>query len=145
MAKVNKNGRVAFRLASSNTAFKMRYDSIQGTVFSMEYNSSFKQFESRVEMIHKYYHSAPVTEALREDVRFDACRSNQFPDNVVVIFLKEGANPEEIWCRLMDVKDEKIYGRMMNEPYADFGPHSGDLIEISLVNIDGQLKAVAMF
>lgn len=62
-----------------------------------------------------------------------------------IIFLKEGMKPEGIWCKLADAKGDKVYGRMMNEPYADFGPHDGDLVEISLVNVDNELKAVALF
>lgn len=145
MAKVKETGNVVFRETSETTSFKMRYDSIQGIIFTMEDNSEFDRFESRVEAIHEFYHSSLITEALREDIRFDSCRNNQYPDDVVVIFLKEGMNPEGIWCKLADVKGDKVYGRMMNEPYADFGAHNGDLVEITLVNVENELKAVALF
>lgn len=145
MANVSDDGHVSFRETSKTTAFKMRYDSILGTVFSMDYRPEFDQFESRVATIHEFYHSSPMTEAFREDIRFDACRNNQYPDDVVVIFLKEGVKPEGIWCKLADAKGDKVYGRMMNEPYADFGPHNGDLVEITLVNVENELKAVALF
>lgn len=58
--------------------------------------------------------------------------------------INEGYKPEGIWCRICGEKNGHVCGRMMNKPYGNFGVSNGDVIEIELVDVDGELKAVAL-
>ena len=52
----------------------------------------------------------------------DELRHPVFPDDLRVLFMKEGQEGVEIcWVRSMDVAGDHVIGKLLNEPYKDFG------------------------
>lgn len=143
-ANVPTNGPVKLRESSKDTAMKFRYDSIQGTVINVDYNKAMEPYQWRVDSINNGYSCPEAAVKFRDVVGIDKSRHPQFPDDIVVFFIKDGYKPEGIWCRICGEKNGRICGAMMNKPYGDFGKKNGDIVEIELVDVDGELKAVAV-
>ena len=143
-ANVPANGPVQLRESSKDTAMKFRYDSIQGTIINVAYNPAMEPYQWRVDSINAGYKCNECAEKFREVVAIDKSRHPQFPDDIVVFFLKEGYKPEGIWCRICGERNGHICGRMMNKPYGNFGVTNGDTVEIELVDVEGEMKAAAL-
>lgn len=135
---------ILYREPSPDTSLKLRYDSIQGMLGHIDETYELLKFRSRVEMINEHYKAGFVVEHMRTLEGLDECRSPQFPDDIIVYFIKEGFKPEGIWVRLEKNIGDKLAGIMLNEPYADFGYHSGDYIRIEPVVKDNRLFPVAI-
>ncbi len=63
----------------------------------------------------------------------DQFRHAEFPDDVQVLFVKEGVRPEGIWVRttkLIGCENGAVLleGRMLNNPHADFGVTINDTV-----------------
>ncbi|MCZ9313295.1 MAG: hypothetical protein O0V67_07940 [Methanocorpusculum sp.] len=59
---------------------------------------------------------------------FDDFRHQQFPDDFLIYFLKEGVRQEAIWCRVEDEIDGLPAVTLLDNPYYDFGVKQGELI-----------------
>ena len=88
-----------------------------------------------------------ASDAVLEIRAIQESRAPGYPDDVVVFFIKEGYRNEGIWCRTVGTDSARhlIQMRMLNEPNAPFGKHMGDIIDVTLYQMDnGELKAVAV-
>jgi len=84
---------------------------------------------------------------IRNIRELDLSRAPGFPDDIVVFFIKEGYRNEGIWCRTVETDPARhlIQMRMLNEPNAPFGKHMGDIVDVTLIQMDnGELKAAAV-
>lgn len=87
----------------------------------------YKKYAPRIEKLKKY--DAPEdVEKSREFGFLDDSRHPVFPDDVRVLFSKEGLNPEECWVRITGLGDHVLIGKLLNQPYQDFGVNEGDTI-----------------
>lgn len=87
-----------------------------------------KKFAPRIEKLKQYDVPEEVEKSRGFDF-LDACREPCFPDDVRVLFSREGLKPEECWVRLMGLGDHVLIGRLLNQPYQDFGVAEGDTIQ----------------
>ena len=70
---------------------------------------------------------------------------HQYPDDIIVFFAKEDCKPEGIWVRLEKNIGDKLAGRILNEPRADYGYHAGDYIRIEPFVHENVLLPIAIF
>lgn len=110
-------------------------------------DSSLSEFSDRIEQIEEIY--GPDDESLR-DVRrsadIDPLRNPEYPDDIRAYLLKQGVKGMEIvWMRTLGISGEgSVVGRLLNEPYGDYGVHEGDCIELGFgTGEDGGLVCVA--
>lgn len=105
----------------------------------------YKKYAPRIEKL-KQYDASEDLEKSREFDFLDGCREPSFPDDVRVLFSKEGLKPEECWVRITGLGDHVLIGRLLNQPYQDFGVKEGDTITFSLhKESDEKIICVAEF
>lgn len=82
--------------------------------FDLDYYSEFAQVTDN-------YSVNENVEMLRHVEILDDCRHEYFPDDVEVLFIKQGNQIEKMWVRCEDLTDDhKIVGTLLNSPYQDF-------------------------
>ena len=92
--------------------------------FDLEYhmNYAINQTEN--------YRKNQEVEILRAFSEIDSCRNEDFPDDFLTYFFKEGLNPEGMWVRGMELKKDYILAELLNQPRQDFGINAGDIIKV---------------
>ena len=146
-ACVYDDGEVSLEPTNKITSFKFRYGSFEGDVVPFTNLSQLVPFHDRAQMIVKGYKAPDAVLEIRAIQELDPSRAPGYPDDIVVFFIKEGYRNEGIWCRTVgtDPAGHLIQMRMLNEPNAPFGKHMGDIIDVTLYQMDnGELKAVAV-
>lgn len=144
VAKYMEGQPLEFRGPSKNTSLKLRYDSVKGTLAHVNVDSRFLAYQKSVDMIDECYKVHEAVELMRGIEGLDPSRSPQFPDDIVVIFYKEGLKPEGIWVRMEKNIGDKLAGRLLNQPWGDFGYNAGDYVLIQPMVLGDELKAVAI-
>lgn len=105
----------------------------------------YKKFAPRIDKIKQYDASEDV-EKTREFDFLDSCREPSFPDDVRVLFAKEGLNPEECWVRITGLGDHVLIGKLLNQPYQNFGVNEGDTVQFAIQKEeDDKIVCVATF
>lgn len=89
-----------------------------------------RRYSEKLEIL-KHYAVSNEIEETRKMAFLDKSRHEHYPDDVMVYLIKEGLNPEGCWVRLTGLGDHFFKGKLLNEPYSDFGCHSGDEIAFS--------------
>ncbi len=143
-AYVDEGGNAAYREPGTSTVMKLRYDSIKGELSSVPYTEALEIYRWKVDICNSGYRANEVVEAFREIEAIDPSRHHQFPDDIIVFFIREGMKPEGIWCRICGIRNEHICGRLLNTPYGNFGVSQGDIVETTSVKVGDELKAVAL-
>ena len=135
---------IQYREPSSDTSLKIRYDSIQGTLAHIDISYDLLRYKSRVDSINEHYKVHMAVEHIRGIESLDKYRGPQYPDDIIVFFAKEDCKPEGIWVRLEKNIGDKLAGRILNEPWADYGYHAGDYIRIEPVVHEDVLLPIAI-
>lgn len=65
---------------------------------------------------------------LRNLKSLDKFRNNEFPDDILVIFFKEGCEPEGMWVRYKKKVNDYFIGELLNSPNQNLGVIMGDSI-----------------
>lgn len=69
---------------------------------------------------------------IRELEFLDPIRHSLFPDDVEALLIKQGADAMELaWLHLCGVRDDTIYGELLNETDQDLGVHVGDVLPLA--------------
>lgn len=125
-------------------SMKIRANSIsKEEIIPIRNKALFKQYSHIAENIDEFYYTDPDVERCREIRELDQFRHADFPDDLQVMFIKDGVRPEGIWVRTTKVygDDGSTYlleGTMLNTPHADFGVTAGDTIMIGTGIVDEQ-------
>lgn len=70
---------------------------------------------------------------LRSLKELDKFRNEEFPDDILVFFFKEGYSTEGIWVRYEDMNENKeIVGTLINNPNQNLGIKEGDRVKFKL-------------
>lgn len=89
----------------------------------------FDDYSQSIEIINNYFVNDDV-EQLRFVENLDSSRHEDFPDDVGVLFLKEGFEIEKMWVRYENiVKVPIIEGRLLSSPFQDLGVDAGDMVK----------------
>lgn len=106
--------------------------------FDLEYyfNYAINQTET--------YRKNEDVEILRAFEEIDSCRNEDFPDDFLVYFFKEGLNPEGMWVRGIELKKDHILAELLNQPNQDFGINAGDIIKVIVYGDElGEISCIA--
>lgn len=106
--------------------------------FDLEYyfNYAINQTET--------YRKNEDVEILRAFEEIDSCRNEDFPDDFLVYFFKEGLNPEGMWVRGIELKKDHILAELLNQPNQDFGINAGDIIKVIVYEDElGEISCIA--
>ncbi len=141
---VLRDGTLQCRKTSEDTIMKLRYDSIEGILVSVNEECIYQTYKEKIEGINRSYRADEVVEQFREIESIDSSRHPQFPDDIIVYFFPKTGKPEGIWCRICGIRNGNLCAEMLNTPYGNFGVSQGDIIEITSVEADNELKAVAV-
>lgn len=91
---------------------------------------AFERFTYEADEV--YAPKNPAVLELRGTEFLDPIRHPLFPDDVQVLLLPSGpAKPELVWLRLCDLRDDTIFGTLLNEPEQDLGVHAGDVLPLA--------------
>lgn len=90
------------------------------------------------------YRQDGEVEILRAFSEIDSCRNEDFPDDFLAYFFKEGLNPEGMWVRGKELKKDHILAELLNQPTQDFGINAGDMVKIVVYQDDlGEISCIA--
>ncbi len=91
---------------------------------------AFERFTYEADEV--YAPKNPAVRELRDTEFLDPIRHPLFPDDVQALLLPSGpAKPELVWLRLCDLRDDTIFGTLLNEPEQDLGVHTGDVLPLA--------------
>lgn len=125
-------------------SMKIRADSIvKEDIIPIRNKALFRQYAHIVENINEFYYTDSEIEKSRGVEELDQFRHSEFPDDVQVMFIKEGVRPEGIWVRTTKLHGSEsgtylLEGVMLNTPHADFGVKSGDTVLFATGVVDTQ-------
>jgi len=108
-------------------SLKIRANSVsKEEIISIKNKALFKRYSHIVDNINEFYYKNPEREECREVRELDQFRHAEFPDDIQVLFVKEGVRPEGIWVRTTKLIGNEngtvlLEGRMLNNPHADLG------------------------
>lgn len=113
----------------------------------------FEKLEPRFEKLYvpaiKRLKQDEVPKDLEESRTFaflDGCREPAYPDDVRVLFIREGLKTEECWVRISGLGEHVLIGTLLNQPYQDFGVGEGDTVRFSVREEgDGTFRCVVDF
>lgn len=115
-------------------SLKIRAGSVdKDKIIPINNKALFKQYAYIVDNIDEFYYTDPEVEKCRAIKEFDQFRHADYPDDIQVMFFKEGVRPEGIWVRTSkligcDNGTFVLEGKMLNAPHADYGVTYGDTI-----------------
>ena len=125
-------------------SIKIRAESVaKEDIIPISNKALFRQYAHIVDEIDEFYYTDPDVETCRSIREIDQFRHADYPDDLQVLFIKEGARPEGIWVRTSKFKGSDagtflVEGTMLNTPHADFGVRSGDTILVGSALVDTQ-------
>ena len=115
--------------------YKFRFETVINDDFKLydDKVTGIEEIDTKIHTIIEHYDTNNDTKELRKYEIFDPFRVKGFPDDVEIYLAKEGINPEKLYVKLIKMDGEKTFGKLLNEPYQDFGVHINDIIEIYIV------------
>ena len=94
----------------------------------------------------KTYRKNDEIEAFRKIGVIDKLRHENYPDDVLVYFLKNNLKPEAIWVRGEFLEDGYFIGTILNQPKQEFGLNYGDYVTVIIRKTDdGEIICLADF
>lgn len=102
--------------------------------------SDFAEYISVINDVYKCENQQ--TEEIRGFTFLDSFRNSDYPDDIQVILVKDGINPEQVWVRCWAYTDNELFGKLLNEPYNDFGVHNGSIIGFAPVEFEDGLLCI---
>lgn len=132
-AKLTSEGTIRYGMLCSDISLRISLDSVQDVLFFnlMETNCDTFAFMPFIERTMIFEDNNPQLELMRQTTMLDPLRHAQYPDDISVVLYQEGLQPEKIWVRCVGcVNEEGVWlGKLLNEPYSDYGCHNGDKIK----------------
>lgn len=125
-------------------SMKIRAESVaKEDIIPIRNKALFRQYAHIVDNIDEFYYTDSEVEKCRSIQEIDQFRHVDFPDDIQVMFFKEGALPEGIWVRTSqligcDNGTFVLEGKMLNAPHADFGVTYGDTVLFGTGVVDEQ-------
>lgn len=125
---------------NSDISLKLRIGSVEDIEFFVltdDNGELTEAFADKLEMLETYDTSMDfigkrdTSEDIlktREMKFLDPFRHDYFIDDIQVDLMKDELQTERCWARIVGLGDYWIMGRLLNEPYQNFGWHEGELI-----------------
>ena len=106
------------------------------------YSKDVSLFTYRMDMVDEGYHGDKSVLPTRDIIEIDHLRNSCYPDDIQVLLRKDGLETECPWVRLRKIKDNEVYGVLLNEPFKNFGVHANDEVLIKLGTHENKAYAV---
>lgn len=115
-----------------NAAYKIRSGALDeaDALIAMPADEQFyfDEYAEHIDIIHTYYSISDEYQQLRDDTSIDHLRHKYFPDDVMLRLLIE-KQTEIVWAHLIEAEDDQsTIVELLNDPYADCGLQTGDLL-----------------
>ena len=117
------------------------------------FNDKYGEYVSN----HNRFYTNENLERIRDFKAIDSLRDGIFPDDIIVVFFKEGMQNEGMWVRLERMDDDLLlingeegefpllYGKLLNQPNQDLGVNMGDEVRVALIRYEtGEVVAFAV-
>ena len=117
------------------------------------FNDKYGEYVSN----HDKVYTNENLERIRDFKAIDSLRDGIFPDDIMVVFFKEGMQNEGMWVRLERMDDDLplingeegefplLYGKLLNQPNQDLGVNMGDEVRVALIRYEtGEVVAFAV-
>jgi hypothetical protein len=146
MAYIYNDGRVTLEPRNIETSTKFRYGSFSGDVTPFINIDQLVPYMDISNIIDDGYKVSSQIMEVRKNKDIDELRAPGFPDDLLVIFYKPDEKMERIWCRVegVDRKNNTVKGKLLNQPWVNYGINIGDIVDIIFYNVEGQgMKAFA--
>jgi hypothetical protein len=146
MAYIYNDGRVTLEPRNIETSTKFRYGSFSGDVTPFINIDQLVPYMDISNIIDDGYKVSSQIMEVRKNKDIDELRAPGFPDDLLVIFYKPDEKMEGIWCRVegVDRKNNTVKGKLLNQPWVNYGINIGDIVDIIFYNVEGQgMKAFA--
>lgn len=131
------------------------FDNLDACV--LEDDSYFDENYGEYVRDHDKFYTNPQLDKIRNLQAIDSIRDDMFPDDILVVFFKEGLQKEGMWVRLEKIDDDLptvndepgqfplLYGELLNQPKQDFGVNIGDSVRVLVIKYeDGDVMAFAV-
>ncbi len=117
------------------------------------FNDKYGEYVSN----HDKVYTNENLERIRDFKAIDSLRDGIFPDDIMVVFFKEGMQNEGMWVRIERMDDDLplingeegefplLYGKLLNQPNQDLGVNMGDEVRVALIRYEtGEVVAFAV-
>ena len=92
-----------------------------------------EKYTSHAMEIFRHYNDDEKILVLRALPLLDESRNEEYPDDIMVFFSKDGCAPEGMWVRYEDyTEDHDILGELLNQPNQNMGVNRGDMVKFSI-------------
>jgi len=124
-----------FNNLKKDTLYKIRFDNVKDDEFLIyeKDKTEILDIDTKIDMIVGGYDKNKGTKELRTYPIFDHLRVKGYPDDCELYLIKEGLNTEKLFVKLYKTEGNRNFGKLLNEPYQNFGVHINDIIEIFIV------------
>lgn len=147
-AHIDVDGQMKFSDVNKSVTTTIRAESISDGLWLdlLETNADLFDFDDLIEMTTIYETNESGLVLFRQLEYLDSMRHQTFPDDIQVVLVRKGIQPEKVWVRGELVINEKgvFRGTLLNEPFNDFGIHAGDSIPFAFVNSE-DMGAVCVY
>lgn len=100
-------------------------------------------FNDEIKIINDNYKcSSEQTEEMRKFTFLDGVRSTEYPDDIQVILYKDGMQLEQVWVKCWSFTEDKLFGKLLNEPDQNYGIHCGSIIGFTPIKQDDEILCV---
>lgn len=101
------------------------------------YGVETSDFKEAIEDIYNHYKCEnKQTEEMRNFTFLDEVRHIDYPDDIQIVLYEKDMEPEKVWVKCFSFTKNKLFGKLLNEPYQDFGIHQGDIIRFIPYNLE---------
>ena len=124
------SGRYSYHDLPKDVTLKLRADAVKDCecLFSEDvYDDCMELFKEKIASLDIYDYNEDVFKSRLFDF-LDGYRDEDYIDDVQVLLVRDGLQMEQCWVRIEDLGDKVIIGKLLNEPYQDFGYHRGDTV-----------------
>ena len=95
--------------------------------------STIEEYKSRIKADPGVVKDDEKLSKLRSLEALDEFRNDEFPDDILVFFFKEGFSTEGMWVRYEDMNENnEIFGQLINNPNQNLGIKEGDRVKFKL-------------
>lgn len=141
-ANISLNNTMELAPCNPSISLSIRADTIRDAQYidMLETNTDLYDFSYIISSTKQYYEDTvpDVVLGMREYTFLDSLRHSEYPDDIQVVLYKQDQKPEIVWVRCTDINADEglLYGRLLNEPNADYGCHAGDIISFRYIQDD---------
>jgi hypothetical protein len=144
-----EDGKISVNKGNDKVSYKIRMETVNDcNVFILDKKAmDFSAFDQKIAIIDNAFKTDNnAVDRLRCMTELDACRSREYPDDVLVYLTKKGITPEAAWVRCMGYDDEnkKIVGKLLTNPQGQFKKHIDDEISFVIAKNGDDLVCIAI-